>query len=590
MTNAAMATTIELSAKDNYSPAFQKMFKSLDAISGQLSSLSSKADSAGGKTTSAFGRMVSGVEDLERSGRRTSRVLTGIAEVYGVGLAYRVGKAAFDMSGAWSSSTMQIGQSAKLLSTPVQHLDALSGAATLAGSSSEALTGGLMNLQQGMYDAAGGRNGEMAALLNLVGVHGGTATEALDKFADAIQHTRSPMAKLDLATRAFGSAGVALLPFLDRGSAGIARLSRQAERYGLVSDMSVKNAYELAEAQGAVSLSWRHLQNSFFTDLGPTLATIFMQVADAMQPIRKDLDAWANTDGPKNLAKGVGDLIGDVKELKTDIDSAFDAYRRLKSVDVPEGTESTRSYYERRLPVMSSLENKGSPYLPSFLARSYSDQIRASANKVQADADDVHGLLRPTPALAGIVAEVSKAQNIDPSILRAMIHYETHGKFGGNPGSTAYGFMQTLQGTAEGEGEDHTKPIGDVTAGAKYFNKLLQQAGGDFPGAMMAYHDGPGLSGDNRGLDYLRNHPGANDRYTHFSADAQNEAFKVTAWTRAEQQAAGTAQLGSDANGVVRVEVHVTNDASIGTRATVQTTGRGVQVSHPRVARTSVGY
>jgi soluble lytic murein transglycosylase-like protein len=118
--------------------------------------------------------------------------------------------------------------------------------------------------------------------------------------------------------------------------------------------------------------------------------------------------------------------------------------------------------------------------------------------------------IRQTLSREGNLAQANlvrqgERRNIDPSVLLGIGQVESGFRNNLTSSAGAQGFMQLMPGTAAHEGitgQDVWDPIKNTTAGAAYFQELLQQFGGDYRMALEAYNWGPGIG--KGGVDHAK--------------------------------------------------------------------------------------
>lgn len=130
----------------------------------------------------------------------------------------------------------------------VEKLSALRYAGETSGTSVEALSGGISRLSRLMAQAAGG-NKEATATFRALGVEvkntDGTlrsSDDVLGDLANRFAGYDDGVAKAALAQRVFGKSGEDMLPFLNLGAAGIARLAKEAKDLGAIYSGDVAKA------------------------------------------------------------------------------------------------------------------------------------------------------------------------------------------------------------------------------------------------------------------------------------------------------------------------------------------------------------
>jgi hypothetical protein len=199
---------------------------------------------------------------------RTAAAATGVALAAAGASIIGMARSAIQAADQMDEMSQKVGLSAKTLSE-------LKFAASQSGVSIEQLQTGLVRLSRSAADAAGGGLQAVKAF-QAIGVSVRDAqgslrgTDAiLSDLAGKFRAMEDGAAKTALATRLFGRAGADLLPFLNQGSEGIARLSREAAALGVV----IGN--DTAAAAGQFNDNMDKLRDSF-TGLTNDLAREFL--------------------------------------------------------------------------------------------------------------------------------------------------------------------------------------------------------------------------------------------------------------------------------------------------------------------------
>lgn len=124
-----------------------------------------------------------------------------------------------------------------------EELSKLNYAASVSDVSAETLSGSLGALSKAMGTAVSDGASEAANAFTAMGVavrnNDGTlrnSSDVLKDVADKFASYKDGSEKANLATLIFGSSGAALIPMLNRGSAGLTELGNEAEKFGLVLD------------------------------------------------------------------------------------------------------------------------------------------------------------------------------------------------------------------------------------------------------------------------------------------------------------------------------------------------------------------
>jgi hypothetical protein len=145
----------------------------------------------------------------------------------------------------------QAGKTAQKIGLSTEAFTALAYAAKLADVAQDELVIGLKTLAQQVVNAA---RGSAEAALGFsqfgIGVKNGagglrTLQELLPEIADKFAEMPDGIQKTDLAVQFFGRSGIALIPLLNEGSAGLAKMGAEGARFGaVISGQTAKAANE----------------------------------------------------------------------------------------------------------------------------------------------------------------------------------------------------------------------------------------------------------------------------------------------------------------------------------------------------------
>jgi hypothetical protein len=177
-------------------------------------------------------------------------------------------------------------------------LSKLSYAAKLSDVSNEQLTKGFKGLSE-MMVKAGDATSYQATLFKQMGIDlkGGTGP-ALEKIADQFAGMADGATKTALAVELFGKAGQDMIPLLNAGSAGMAKMKDEAEALGLVIDGETAEAAErFNDNMKAMATGAERTGVALITRLAGSMAS----VSDAMKEAYKDsgmlMAAWVGLGG-----------------------------------------------------------------------------------------------------------------------------------------------------------------------------------------------------------------------------------------------------------------------------------------------------
>ena len=95
--------------------------------------------------------------------------------------------------------------------------------------------------------------------------------------------------------------------------------------------------------------------------------------------------------------------------------------------------------------------------------------------------------------IQSLISQVAREQNIDQTLLRAVVEAESDYNQFEVSKTGAKGLMQLMPGTAKEMGvADPFDPHQSLTGGAKYLNQMIKKYGGNLELALAAYNAGPG--------------------------------------------------------------------------------------------------
>lgn len=135
--------------------------------------------------------------------------------------------------------------------------------------------------------------------------------DILMDFADKMAALPPGVDKTTYALKAFGKSGMAMVPFLNKGSAGIRELYAQSDKLGTtLSDKDTQAVKDNIAAKRRWSETIRGLQISFGRNLLPAMTAVTAFIADKVLPAVQSFSRWAADNKPIMLA--IAAVIGGV--------------------------------------------------------------------------------------------------------------------------------------------------------------------------------------------------------------------------------------------------------------------------------------
>ncbi|MFH1759611.1 MAG: transglycosylase SLT domain-containing protein [bacterium] len=126
-----------------------------------------------------------------------------------------------------------------------------------------------------------------------------------------------------------------------------------------------------------------------------------------------------------------------------------------------------------------------------------------------------------------IIMKAAERFEIDPSLVKAMIHQESGGRVYARSTAGAKGLMQLMDGTSQTMGVNNAyDPYQNIMGGAGYLKKMLTEFNGDEELALASYNAGPGAVREYNGIP-----PYNETRYYVKSVMALKEKYKNASLT-----------------------------------------------------------
>jgi hypothetical protein len=264
------------------------------------------------------------VRELEKIARSTDSVdkrMASLAQgIRNAGAALGVSFAAgviVDRFMAVVASMDEVVKAAQRIGVATDKLQALRYAATASGSSAEALDRGLQHLSQNLQDVSQGTSDAAQALRAFGVTSGDTTASALAKIADAFAKLPDGAQKSALAVAIFGRNGNELIPTLNAGTKGLAAMSDEAKKLGLVlSDDALKAAEDFNNQLDLLGNTAAGAARSFVSGLLPALQSVAKELV-RVSGGTGGLHEWGAAIGEDvvRIAMGVSLLAGGLRDV-----------------------------------------------------------------------------------------------------------------------------------------------------------------------------------------------------------------------------------------------------------------------------------
>ncbi len=324
--------------------AQDKASAGIDAVNRRLAAMRAPADKLQ-KSLSTFGKLsgvtqtAAGVERVARAGWDSARAFTSALEPLGIITGAASVAGLVRLTQAWSQFGVSTGNTAQRLDVTTDSLQALEGAAKLAGATAGDMDSGLRGLQQTLYDATNGKNAQAVAYFQRLGIayqdstgHALKADDVFKQLATTIAGFKNPAAQAAVANLLMGGAAEPLLPLIRRGGAGINTLAGEARGYGQLSPDDIRNAREYAAAMARLDLASSSLGRTISSVLGPVLTPVVQQLSDFIKnnqvEIRSNLEDFAKRASAdlKELGGGIKYVVDELGGWKNATEDVLSLY------------------------------------------------------------------------------------------------------------------------------------------------------------------------------------------------------------------------------------------------------------------------
>jgi hypothetical protein len=296
----------------------------------------------------------------ERQGSSWGKTLGSAGKMAAAGLAVFAGAAvaAGTVAARWAAAAVtdfakvgdEIAKTSGKLGVTTDELQRMRFAAGRSGASSESLAVAIKTLNRQMFDASKTGKGPLVDALSEIGLsvkdlEGLTTEQRFGLIANALNKIEDPARKSAIAMKVFGEQGTALIPMLNEGSAGLARLYATAQRQpDFLSPQQLKDAERLNDALGDLKGSVKGASNQIAAALAPTVGAM-----------ATDLAAWIR-ENDKLIKQDIPALLGYVADglraMGKQLDVAIDEWRFL----IKEG-ELWAAWAEEKIPGIGQMMN-----------------------------------------------------------------------------------------------------------------------------------------------------------------------------------------------------------------------------------------
>jgi len=225
-----------------------------------------------------------------------SMILGGLKTMAGpimaVTAAFSVKHILEDSMHAFEDLSGQVKGMQRVMGGTTEQVSGLRGALQLAGVNTDTV-GGAMTIfskKLGLAASDGKKTADMAKLLgeNFKDAHGNVKplSDLMPGLADKFEAMPNGAEKTALAMQLFGKQGATLIPFLNKGSAGIGELTAQAQKMGLtLDDTSMKSFAESKKSARDFAAAIQGLKVTLGGDLIPVVDAVQNIFRNALSPV-----------------------------------------------------------------------------------------------------------------------------------------------------------------------------------------------------------------------------------------------------------------------------------------------------------------
>jgi len=289
--------SVIISAVDKITGPIKRMTSSLGGLGSKVQgvgkTLNNLGDRAGipmlarsfGQVSSAAGALASRVGAI---GKR-------IAATAAIGIA-----ATGALANAYADTTGAIGDLANRTGASRERIQELGYAAKLSGSSSEALASALQKMNVNIGAAKGGStalkdifDGLQVSFENTNGTAKST-DEIFNQIVNRLSRIKDPALQAKAAVTIFGKSATELLPLLQGGTKGLAEMSAEARKLGVViADKAVREGEEFGDVLDRLKASVTGAGYTIGAALTPALTDLATQLTETIVKYRPEIKKFA---------------------------------------------------------------------------------------------------------------------------------------------------------------------------------------------------------------------------------------------------------------------------------------------------------
>lgn len=306
------------------------ILQAIDRVSGPLRGVAARIQALGARVAALRGRLsafseTAGINKLAGSlggvGKAAIGVGSGLVSAAGrlAGLTAAAGLGTAGMMAfgqAFADTTGAIGDAAERTGITRERFQELGFAATLGGSSVEAIEGALTKMNLAVGNAAKGSK-ELTQMFSGLGIKLKTSNgtlkstdELFDTFVDRISKIKDPSLQAQAAVKVFGKSATELLPLIRGGKDGLKEMADQARRLGVViKDDAVREGEELGDTLDTISMAMKGVGNAIGAAIVPQMNRLGALFIETIIKYRPKIEEFANAFAeklPGNIEKVVG--------------------------------------------------------------------------------------------------------------------------------------------------------------------------------------------------------------------------------------------------------------------------------------------